>query len=103
MCTWRGGAACHRVGNGAGRAAGSGQVRGQVGFLRGVLSVGAVRARARLVLGRLRLVGEGAKQAQQRRSFLEQQSSKFDKELQRERLRSRGGLGGLRTGLLSCG
>jgi len=39
--------------------------------------VEAVRARARLVLDRLHLVGEGAKQAQQRRSFLDQQSSKF--------------------------
>ena len=36
----------------------------QVGFLRRVLSVEAVRARARLVLDRLHLVGEGAKQAQ---------------------------------------
>ena len=78
----------------------SGEKSVQVGFLRRVLSVEAVRARARLVLDRLHLVGEGAKQAQQRRSFLDQQSSKFDRELQRERLRSRGGLGGWRTGLL---
>ena len=75
----------------------------QVGFLRRVLSVEAVRARARLVLDRLHLVGKGAKQAQQRRSFLEQLSSRFDSDLQRECLRSSGGLGGWRTGLLGHG
>ena len=74
----------------------------QVGFIRRVMSVEAVRARARLVLDRLHLVGEGAKQAQQRRSFLGQQPSKLYKELQRERLHLRGGLGGWRTGLLGC-